>query len=69
MYNKNMKKLKTLSDIKNDIRVHEIYKDIEGWWCWLTNEYEHEDDAHLIHEMTIKQICDIINYRVQKLKQ
>ena len=61
-----MNKVKNLKDIENDIRVDEIYKDIEGYWCYLTDNYENDNYGQLIHENTIKQVCEVFNFRTYK---
>lgn len=61
-----MKKVRTLTDIKNDFRVDSIHSEgEEGWWCYLKAGYQWDNnEQHTIHENTIKEICNELTNNV-----
>ena len=58
-----MKKVKTLNDIKQDIRVKDVYHDSDGWWVSLIDGW-HWDGCGSVHEDTIKECCNQLNHSV-----
>ncbi len=65
---KDMKKVRTLNDIKNDPRIDEIFSEVcpsygqKTWWAYCKAGWQFEmNQCHTAHEDTIKDLCDYIN--------
>jgi len=61
--------LHTKNYILNDPRVQDLcseYDDEKSWWCYLKKGWIAYNNQREIHENTIKEICDILNYDVKE---
>lgn len=62
-----MKKVKTKSDLQNHPYVSSLHKENDdgsnsSWWLYLKDGYKSvEMECGMIHEPTIKEICDVFN--------
>lgn len=56
MAGKNYSRLKTLNKIAEHEAVEEIYKDEDGIWVYLTDEWVWDGCYHTIHEDTVKEV-------------
>jgi len=69
------KKVHTKKEIENDPRVSSIHQEDDGcwetpaYWCYLKSGWQaYGNQQHTIHERTIKDICDELNYCVTEWK-
>lgn len=70
---KKYKKVRTLTDIENDPRVSEIWREDDGffgdddnpngnYWVALKAGFQvYGNCQHVIHEPTIAQVCEVLN--------
>ena len=59
------RKARTRKDVENDPRVKEIWNEGEdGWWAYLHPGWIWDGELHCIHEDTIKDVCDALNFAV-----
>ena len=66
-------KVKTKKDIQSHPGVASIHKEDDGcyntpsWWVYLKEGWiSPEMECGIIHERTIKDICDKVNYIIKK---
>ena len=62
-----IKKVRTLKDIRNDFRVESIENEgDDGYWCYLIDGYLFDGEVGIIHEYTVKDVCNSLNYRTER---